>query len=75
MSLIATIPALRASHEHAGNPPDVPGRHESDLLMMRWAIIRPINFYLRTAHIGEVAVGVWPPAMEEACARANIFLL
>jgi aspartate--ammonia ligase len=32
-------------------------------------------FYLRTAHIGEVAVGVWPPAMEEACARANIFLL
>ena len=32
-------------------------------------------FYLRTAHIGEVAVGVWPPEMEEACARANIFLL
>lgn len=32
-------------------------------------------FYLRTAHIGEVAVGVWPPSMEEACARANIFLL
>jgi aspartate--ammonia ligase len=32
-------------------------------------------FYLRTAHIGEVAVGVWPAEMEEACARANIFLL
>ena len=32
-------------------------------------------FYLRTAHIGEVAVGVWPREMEEACARANIFLL
>jgi aspartate--ammonia ligase len=32
-------------------------------------------FYLRTAHIGEVAVGVWPPEMEAACARANIFLL
>jgi aspartate--ammonia ligase len=32
-------------------------------------------FFLRTAHVGEVAVGVWPPEMEEACAAANIFLL
>jgi aspartate--ammonia ligase len=32
-------------------------------------------FYLRTAHIGEVAVGIWPGEMERACARANIFLL
>jgi aspartate--ammonia ligase len=32
-------------------------------------------FFLRTAHIGEVAVGIWPEEMEQACARANIFLL
>jgi aspartate--ammonia ligase len=32
-------------------------------------------FYLRTAHIGEVAVGIWPRDMEEACARGNVFLL
>jgi aspartate--ammonia ligase len=32
-------------------------------------------FFLRTAHIGEVAVGIWPPEMERACAKANIFLL
>jgi len=32
-------------------------------------------FYLRTAHIGEVAVGIWPGEMERVCGRANIFLL
>jgi len=32
-------------------------------------------FLLRTAHIGEVAVGIWPAEMERACAKANIFLL
>jgi asparagine synthetase A len=32
-------------------------------------------FYLRTAHIGEVAVGIWPKWMERACAKAGIFLL
>jgi asparagine synthetase A len=32
-------------------------------------------YYLRTAHIGEVAVGIWPREMEESCARGNIFLL
>jgi aspartate--ammonia ligase len=32
-------------------------------------------FFLRTAHVGEVAVGIWPPEMEEECAAANIFLL
>ncbi len=32
-------------------------------------------FFLRAAHIGEVAVGIWPEEMERACARANIFLL
>jgi aspartate--ammonia ligase len=32
-------------------------------------------FFLRTAHIGEVACGIWPEAMQEACARANIMLL
>jgi aspartate--ammonia ligase len=32
-------------------------------------------FFLRTAHIGEVAVGVWPEEMTEECAAAKIFLL
>jgi aspartate--ammonia ligase len=32
-------------------------------------------FFLRTAHVGEVAVGIWPKQMEEECAKANIFLL
>jgi aspartate--ammonia ligase len=32
-------------------------------------------FFLRTAHIGEVAVGIWPEEMEKACAEANVFLL
>lgn len=32
-------------------------------------------FLLRTAHVGEVSVGVWPEAMQEACAKAHIPLL
>jgi len=32
-------------------------------------------FFLRSAHVGEVAVGIWPPEMEKECAAANIFLL
>jgi len=32
-------------------------------------------FFLRSAHVGEVAVGIWPPEMERECAAANIFLL
>jgi aspartate--ammonia ligase len=32
-------------------------------------------FFLRTAHVGEVACGVWPDAMRAACQRANITLL
>jgi aspartate--ammonia ligase len=32
-------------------------------------------FYLRAAHIGEVAVGIWPEQMQAACTQANIFLL
>jgi aspartate--ammonia ligase len=32
-------------------------------------------FYLRSAHIGEVSVGLWPQEMEAACAKAGIFLL
>jgi len=32
-------------------------------------------FYLRAAHVGEVSCGIWPDAMQEACARANIMLL
>jgi aspartate--ammonia ligase len=32
-------------------------------------------FFLRTAHVGEVNVGIWPEAMQEACAKANIPLL
>ena len=32
-------------------------------------------FFLRTAHIGEVSVGVWPEGMVEACQRHRIPLL
>lgn len=32
-------------------------------------------FFLRAAHVGEVSCGIWPEAMQEACARANITLL
>jgi len=36
---------------------------------------RMCMFFLRTAHVGEVSVGVWPEAMQKACAQANIPLL
>jgi len=32
-------------------------------------------FFLRTAHVGEVACGIWPDAMVQQCAAANITLL
>jgi aspartate--ammonia ligase len=32
-------------------------------------------YFLRTAHIGEVSVGLWPEAMERQCQAAGIFLL
>ncbi|NUQ60855.1 MAG: aspartate--ammonia ligase [Pirellulales bacterium] len=32
-------------------------------------------FFLRTAHVGEVSVGIWPEAMQKACEEANISLL
>jgi aspartate--ammonia ligase len=32
-------------------------------------------FFLRAAHVGEVACGVWPEAMQKACAKANVTLL
>ncbi len=36
---------------------------------------RMCMFFLRTAHVGEVSVGIWPEAMQKACAKANIPLL
>jgi aspartate--ammonia ligase len=32
-------------------------------------------YLLHTAHIGEVAVGLWPEDMERRCEAAGIFLL
>ena len=32
-------------------------------------------FFLRTAHIGEVACGIWPEEMQEECEKANVMLL
>ena len=32
-------------------------------------------FFLRCAHVGEVACGVWPDAMREACSQENVTLL
>lgn len=32
-------------------------------------------FFLRSAHVGEVACGVWPDAMREECRKSNITLL
>lgn len=32
-------------------------------------------FFLRTAHVGEVACGIWPDDMVQQCAAANITLL
>jgi aspartate--ammonia ligase len=36
---------------------------------------RMCMFFLRTAHVGEVSVGIWPEAMQEACMKAGIPLL
>lgn len=36
---------------------------------------RMCMFFLRTAHVGEVSVGIWPEAMQAACAKAGIPLL
>lgn len=36
---------------------------------------RMCMFFLRTAHVGEVSVGIWPAAMQDACAQAGIPLL
>lgn len=36
---------------------------------------RMCMFFLRTAHVGEVSVGIWPDSMHEACAAAGIPLL
>jgi aspartate--ammonia ligase len=36
---------------------------------------RMCMFFLRTAHVGEVSVGIWPEAMQEACANGGIPLL
>ena len=32
-------------------------------------------FFLRTAHVGEVACGIWPDVMIQRCQSANITLL
>ncbi len=32
-------------------------------------------FFLRCAHVGEVACGVWPDAMREECQKSNVTLL
>jgi aspartate--ammonia ligase len=32
-------------------------------------------FFLRTAHVGEVACGIWPDDMVQRCQSANITLL
>ncbi|MHB0956217.1 MAG: aspartate--ammonia ligase [Pirellulaceae bacterium] len=36
---------------------------------------RMCMFFLRTAHVGEVACGIWPDEMVKRCALANITLL
>ncbi|MHB8955404.1 MAG: aspartate--ammonia ligase [Pirellulaceae bacterium] len=36
---------------------------------------RMCMFFLRTAHVGEVACGIWPDEMVQRCALANITLL
>jgi hypothetical protein len=40
---ITTVPTLRHVQDHEGMGPSVRGGHESGLLVMRWAIKRPIN--------------------------------
>ena len=36
---------------------------------------RMCMFFLRSAHVGEVNVGIWPATMQEACEKAHIPLL
>jgi len=36
---------------------------------------RTYMYLLRTAHLGEVTVSVWPAKLKEICARKNIFVL
>ena len=36
---------------------------------------RTFMYLLRTAHLGEVTVSVWPKQLKEICARKNIFVL
>jgi asparagine synthetase A len=36
---------------------------------------RMCMFLIRAAHVGEVSVGIWPEAMQDACAKAGIPLL
>ena len=36
---------------------------------------RTFMYLLRTAHLGEVTVSVWPRQLKEICARKNIFVL
>jgi len=36
---------------------------------------RTYMYLLRTAHLGEVTVSVWPARLKEICARKNIFVL
>ncbi len=36
---------------------------------------RTFMYLLRTAHLGEVTVSIWPKQLKEICARKNIFVL
>jgi aspartate--ammonia ligase len=36
---------------------------------------RTYMYFLRTAHLGEVSVTVWPDILKEICAKKNIFVL
>jgi asparagine synthetase A len=36
---------------------------------------RMCMFFLRTEHVGEISVGIWPVSMQEACAKTSIPLL
>ena len=36
---------------------------------------RTYMYLLRTAHLGEVSVTVWPKVLKEMCAKRNIFVL
>ncbi|MCK4425893.1 MAG: aspartate--ammonia ligase, partial [Deltaproteobacteria bacterium] len=36
---------------------------------------RIFMYLLRTAHIGEISVSVWPKALKDICAKKNIHVL